>query len=122
MKLILLVVFLVIQERATLNTPVSQGNLTDYQVTDVSITIPRTIGTASGTWSLHITYCDNKDKVYTDFHEGIFNASTNPNGADVLVKALNKADLTVKSLNRRALEHLISEGKIPASVINGTPQ
>lgn len=120
MKIIILLA-LIFQERATLTTPVVLGSVTDYQVTGVYINTPKTIGTPSGDWVLNISYTDNKDNNLTDNHVGVVSA-TNPNGADVLVKALNKADLSIKSLNRRALEHLVSEGKIPASAINGTPQ
>lgn len=37
-----------------------------------------------------------------------------------LMKALNKADLSVKSLHRRVLEYLINDGKL-AGTISGAP-
>ena len=44
-------------------------------------------------------------------------------GADAtnLMNALNRANFTVKSLHRSALEYLVATGKIPAGSISGNP-
>lgn len=112
----------IIQEKATLTVPVALGSRSEYQVTGVSLNRPKTIGTPSGEWSLNIIYYDNKDQVYTDYHVGVFHAVNNPNGADVLVKQLNKANLSSNSLNCRALNHLITEGKIAGSTVDCTAE
>lgn len=38
-----------------------------------------------------------------------------------LIKALNKANLTIKSLERRILEQLVADGKLVSGAVNGTP-
>ena len=40
--------------------------------------------------------------------------------ATTLMRALNKADLSVKSLQRRILERLVVDGKLPAGAVTGT--
>lgn len=127
MKYLLLILCLVaIQEKATLNTPINLGTVIDYQVTDVAISRPKTIGNLSGNWALRISYSDNQNRSYFDEHVGIFDTILNPNGADIMVKALNKANLNPaaggKTLNCRAIEHLQSEGKIPASTNSCIPE
>jgi hypothetical protein len=42
------------------------------------------------------------------------------NARDIIL-ALNKANLTTKSLERRVMERAINDGKIPAATISGTP-
>ena len=121
MRIFLLALVLLIQEKATLNTPVNLGNITEYEVNTVTMTRPRTLS-SGGDWSLNIVYNDNKGNLFTDHHQGIFHAVTNPNGADVLVKQLNKVNLSVKSLNCRAIEHLQGENKIAASSNSCTPE
>lgn len=38
-----------------------------------------------------------------------------------MMRALNKANLSTKSLVRRAMERALADGKIPAGTISGTP-
>jgi hypothetical protein len=71
-------------------------------------------------WKLEIKYMDNMGNMAVDTHSGVV-GPLNPRGADQLVIALNKSNLTVKSLERLALEHLIGEGLIPASTFVGSP-
>lgn len=122
----LFLLLLLFQEKITLTTAINPPNVLEFQIIEVRLATPKTIGTNAGEWSLVVIYVDNNDRTYVDKHEGVFNATTNPNGADVLVIALNKANLNPatggKSLNRRALEHLQGEGKIPAGSVVGTPQ
>lgn len=97
------------QEKATLSTPVALS-VTDYTIGTVILSrVPD--------WRLQITYYDNQGKEFADNHAGV------TGGADVLIKALNKANLSTKSLECRALEHLRDEGKIGAFVAcAGSPQ
>ena len=37
------------------------------------------------------------------------------------MRALNKANLTVKSLQRRVLEQLVTDGKLPGGSVSGSP-
>lgn len=103
------------QERATLTTPVLPAEITGYSIAEVRIA-------RYPNWLLEIVYQNNTGQVLKDTHMGVFEATGNPTGADVLVKSLNKANLSTQSLERRALQHLIDEKKIPASSITGTPQ
>lgn len=108
--LVLLLVFVGIesagQEKADLVTPVPK-TVTSYEVAGVYIhRLPD--------WELGIEYLDDQGGRHRDAHRGA--------DAEALVKALNKADLSVKSLERRVLEHLIAEGKIPPATITGTPR
>jgi hypothetical protein len=100
------------QERATLTTPaVSSTTISHYEIT--GLVLQR--GTsAQPTWRFVIWYADNLGNVFSDEHVDA--------EAATLIKALNKANLSTKSLERRALEHLVAEGKIPAASITGVPQ
>lgn len=42
--------------------------------------------------------------------------------ADALMRALNTANLSTKSLQRRVIEKLVADGKVPAGLISGVPQ
>lgn len=97
------------QEKATYTAPVT-ANRTEGEIYQVILA-------RKPDWRVQITFVDNLGNEVTDNHSGI------TGGADVLVKALNKANLSTKSLECRALEHLRDEGKIPAFVAcSGTPQ
>ncbi len=72
-------------------------------------------------WQLTIEYTDNLGAAQIDNHIGV-TSEINPTGADTLIASFNKANLSVKSMERRAIEHLISEGKIPESTVVGTPR
>lgn len=116
--LILALVTVTAQEKATFTTPVT--------VSKTFVEVERTDIQRLPDWGLRIYYRDSAGVSQVDEHSGVFDAVTNPNGADVLVKALNKANLNPatggKTMDRRALEHLVAEGKIPAASITGTPQ
>jgi hypothetical protein len=66
-------------------------------------------------WQLIIRYMDSMGNMAVDSHTGV------EEGADALVKSLNKANLSTTSLEHRALAHLIAEGKIPAATYSGVP-
>jgi hypothetical protein len=117
------------QEKGSYVTPQARAAITDIEITEVRIgRIP---------WMLAIHYRDSAGTTMIDYHRGVFiepiaddpgtpnvNEANpgNPRGADVLVKALNKANLSTKSLECRAVEHLVSEGLIPAASCSGAPQ
>jgi len=92
-------------EKAILSTPlVHSSTITDYQI--LSVFIQRAPA------KLVIIYQDNLGNELSDEHTGV--------DAPALVKFLNTANLSLKSLERLALEHLIAEGKIPTSSITTT--
>ena len=94
------------QEKAMLTTPTTQTTL-DYQVAEVTLTrLP--------SWRVSVTYVDNLGRVYFHAHDG--------ESAEALVIALNKADLSVKNLERRILEHLVADAAIPPAAISGVPR
>jgi hypothetical protein len=113
--------------------------VTDYQIVDFAYTQPFTkpptppsqaaasvivpMGTVppGQTWTFTIRYADNAGHVYFDDHDGVYHATTNPRGADQLVKTLLTGDYTKTSINKMLLEHLIVEKAIPPSTITGTP-
>ena len=100
------------QERATLTVPVvSSTTVSAYEVTGVLL---QRGASAQPAYRFVIYYADNLGNVFSDEHVG--------DDAATLIRALNKANLSTKSLERRALEHLVSEGKIPAAAITGVPQ
>lgn len=101
------------QEKSVLTTPITT-TITEYQVVGMQFS-------RSPSWYLTITYQDNLGRTYTDLHT---TPPQNEQSADAqtLIIALNKANLTIKSLERRLMEHLVQEGKIPASTITGVPQ
>lgn len=110
LMLALVSVPIVAQEKATLTTPVSQTSIVDYEIQKVEIG-------RKPDWHLRVFYVDNRGVEQIDNHFGV------AGGADVLVKALNKANLSTKSLECRALEHLRDEGKIGAfPSCSGSPQ
>jgi hypothetical protein len=87
-------------QKAILNTPVPPPPaVSEYQIATVLMQrLP--------VWQLAITYVDNLGVFHHHTHTGVFHATTNPNGADVLVKQLNTINLSTKSLEQRAKEHL----------------
>lgn len=102
------------QEVGTLTAPITRANITTYEIDSVSMArLPA--------WSLNICYQDNFGNILCDSHTGLVSV-VGVTGADVLVKQLNKANLSIQSLECRAILHLISEGKIPAGTCTGTPQ
>lgn len=94
------------QEKADLTTPLTVTT-SSYEIAGIELRrLPR--------WTLRIVYMDDRGQEHYDVHQD--------EEAEALIIALNKADLSTNSLERRALQHLISEGKIPAATISGTPR
>ena len=93
-------------EKATLNTPDAVVVVTDFRIG--WLTLRRWPA-----WRLEIGYLSNTDETRTLTLEG--------DDARVVITALNTANLSVKSLERRALEYLQAHGLIPASAITGSP-
>src|SRR5678816_3750647 len=100
------------QEKAVLDKPLVVTT-SDYEIVGLSFTrLP--------TWRFVITYTDTNGQTQMDVHQGETSTNVPSNvAADTFIIALNKANLSTKSLERRLMEHLISEGKIPAATING---
>lgn len=91
-------------EKITLTTPISTTDLINYTVKRLDLN-----------WSdaiLHVDVLSNIGKQFSHEYRGI--DATNK------MIALNKANLSVKSLHRRILEQLITDG-ILAGTVEGTP-
>lgn len=118
--LLTLVAFVVpaaaLQEKADVAKPVVvDKTITEFEIAGFAFSrLPE--------WKVTISYVDNLGTIYVDEHTGTTQTETNPNGASAFVITLNKANLSTKSLERRLLEHLQSEGKIPAASITGSPR
>lgn len=80
-------------------TPVQPPSVTNYKISSLTIT-PSVID---------ITLADNAGGTVTHTYAD-----------QAMVQALNTANLSVKSLNRRLMERMIADGKI-AGTISGTP-
>jgi hypothetical protein len=63
---------------------------------------------------IQITLRDNNNDQITHVYQG--------SAATALMVALNKANLTIKSLQRRVIEQLVADGKLPAGSVTGSPQ
>lgn len=116
-------------EQLTLTTPVSQPSITDY--TAMILTIDRTNTTVSVLLRSNNTTVPQISAVWgamgsakggLQTSTGFSNANAPANFASVLawVRALNKADLTSNSLDRRIYQQLIDDGAFVGSV-TGTP-
>jgi hypothetical protein len=110
--LVLLSVGATTQEKATLTTP-QTVSVTDYEIMRVDLQrLP--------SWGLRLYYRDSAGKELLDEHTGA--------EAETLIKALNKANLSTTSLEKRALLHLQDAAahggvaKIGAGSITWTPQ
>lgn len=106
-------------QKAILNTPTQAAAVTEYQI--ASVVMQRLPD-----WQLSIAWRDSAGKEHCHSHSGVYHAVTNPNGADVLVKALNKANLSTKSLEQRAIEHMdtctTGVGSTPGpATVSGSP-
>lgn len=102
------------QQKAVLTTPEARPAKSEVEIMWVAVgRLPQ--------WRLTIAYIDNTGTPALDEHNGVFVAPTaddpatlnvneaspgNPTGADIYVKALNKANNSTKPLECRALEHL----------------
>ena len=102
------------QESWVLSTPVTPSGptVTDYRVWSLYL--------GRGEGVIRIVVEDNNFQrtthVYADDPETGSMIATN------LMIALNKADLSVKSLQRRIIERLVADGKLPVGTVEGTPE
>jgi hypothetical protein len=109
------------QQKLVFTTPIAGPTVTEAAIDGVEIH-------RAPQWVLVIHYQDSAGVAKRDRHQGVFHAVTNPNGADVLVKALNKANLATKALEQRAIEHLQDAAAhggvalLPAGTVTGSPQ
>jgi hypothetical protein len=94
-------------EKITLTVPlVTHYAVSDYEVTGVFV--------GRNPFKLTIYYRDSLGNEFSDETVG--------DAAEPLVKALNKANLSIKSLERRALEKLQADGRISAGSVTGSPE
>ena len=95
-------------EQLDLSTPIVQATITQYTVDKLLLF-----------WSSKIVQIDVMSTATGTRKTFVYDASTTPTG-QTLMRALNKADLSVKSLQRRILERLALDGHLVGTV-SGTP-
>lgn len=106
-------------ETLTLTTPVqpTSPSITGYSVWSTYF--------GRGEGVIRIVVQDNNGQrthaVYTDGDDVEGNPAPGTTIATDLMKVLNKANLTTKSLQRRILEKLAADGKLPEGTVDGTP-
>lgn len=104
-------------EKITLNTPVyTQPGISDFRV--VSLNLRRGVGNILA--EIHVRLLETSGSSLVENGKTITAVYTG-SVAETLLNALNKADLTVKSLERRVIERLLADGKIGTGTISGTP-
>jgi hypothetical protein len=89
---------------------------------DPTVIAPMGTVQPDATWTLTIRYADNAGRVYFDDHVGVYDARTNPRGADQLVKQITSGNYSTTSINKTLLQHLIAEHAIPPATITGHPE
>ena len=95
-------------EQLDLTTPIVQPTITQYTVDQLVLS-----------WSQGIVRIDVLNTLTGDRKSFLYHRNTTPTG-QTLMRALNKADLSVKSLQRRILERLALDGHLVGTV-SGTP-
>lgn len=118
------ILFVLAQEVAVPVKPVS-ATITEYKI--IAFSQERVPD-----WRFRITFQDSNGKVYYDDHFGETSVpspgggppTTNPNGADTLLKQLNTMNFSAPnpSMINRLLKHLEAHGKIPPITVTGTPE
>jgi len=91
------------------NTP--SKTTTKYHVVAITLNM-EALGPAGEPGFVHIALKSDSGNLLTHFYEG-------PQ-AQTMIKTLNTANLTTKSLHKRVLEKLAADGVLPGTV-NGTP-
>ena len=89
-------------EALTLTTPQS---VTDYRVSILKLNWDEA--------KIHVVVKDTQGDTVTAGYTGATATS--------LMIALNKANLTTNSLQKRILEQLVTDGKLPAGTVTGDP-
>lgn len=64
-------------------------------------------------WLIHIILKDDQNRLSHYYYRDA--------AAQTMITALNKANLGVKSLERRVIEQLVSDGKLAAGSVSGSP-
>ena len=101
------------QERGTVVKPVPRVlTVTDYRIISLEMVFEPIL-------SVTITYADNTGTTTEDVHVA---GAAPGSGAAALISIVNQADHRSSSLERRLLEHLAEEGKIPAVTVTGKPR
>jgi len=95
-------------EQLDLTTPIVQPTITQYTVDKVLLS-----------WSQNLVHVEVMHAATGARKTFLYSATTTPTG-QTLMRALNKADLSVKSLQRRILERLALDGHLVGTV-SGTP-
>jgi len=112
------------QEKAILATPeVISATRTDYLV--YRIVAQRAVPEIGKDWTFEIWWMDNLGHEFNDIHQGpdipADPLATPPTeavtGGQFYVNVFNTLDFASRSLVCRALDHLKSEGKIPATAV-----
>jgi hypothetical protein len=92
-------------EKHVLGAPVVVPDITDYEV--ITLTLQR-VGSI-----VYIEVRANTGEITRKMYDGATAAT--------MIQQLNKANLSVKSLERRILERLAADGVLAAGTISGTP-
>jgi len=99
-------------EKHALTTPITSGTtISDYQVRFLNLHW-------DGDRYVEVGWKDNTGKLYNHTYR---NTATTPTLATDLLIALNKANLSIKSLHRRILERLAADGLLATGTITGSP-
>lgn len=92
-------------ESVVLTTPITAAPVISYSIRYINLS-----------WEMKVVevgYTDNLGQANTKRYDG--QTATN------MIIALNKANLSIKSLHRRVMEQLMTDGVLPAGSITGTP-
>ena len=93
-------------------------------VESVTLTAPARVSPGTPSWEpilLHLNWEDATVKIGFRGQNGEFESFSYEDAeATTLLRALNKADLTVTSLHKRVMEKVIADGKL-AGTISGAP-
>ncbi len=93
-------------EKAELTTPIVSPSTTSYEISRIILDVRGSM-------------------VFIELHSSIgtpYVATYRGPVAKAMMRALNKADLSTKSLKRRIFERLIADGKLPAATVTGVPE
>jgi hypothetical protein len=98
-------------EELILTDPVQPPTTTKYRVSSLTLDLDRVVSPGV-TGSVEITLVDNNGVLLNHQYIGA--------EAESMIRQLNTANLTTKSMHKRVLEKLAADGVIPGTV-TGTP-
>jgi hypothetical protein len=107
------------QERLTLATPVTRPTVTEYRVRALTLYLGEGVTTADDRIDIDLDSTTNTGTVdeNTQTRRESYGGAT----ANGLIIALNKANLSTRSLQQRIFDRLIADGRI-AGTVTGTVQ